>query len=190
MEVRMSGGWVYRGAIKPNAVVSDSINALAVTTAKLAADSVTMAKLDEAVLQKASVQITTGQILALNAAPKTLVAAPGAGKAIMVRGVFCALDYNSAAYAGIAGGEDWVLKYTNGSGDEITGHIETTGWLDQTSDQLRWVGPIGASNAVADVIPVVNAAVVMHQLSGEITTGNSPVNVDVYYHVMSVPTGS
>jgi|TARA_R110002051_G_scaffold212743_2_gene277806 hypothetical protein len=186
----MSGGWVYRGAIKPNAVVSDSINALAVTTAKLAADSVTMAKLDEAVLQKASVQITTGQILALNAAPKTLVAAPGAGKAIMVRGVFCALDYNSAAYAGIAGGEDWVLKYTNGSGDEITGHIETTGWLDQTSDQLRWVGPIGASNAVADVIPVVNAAVVMHQLSGEITTGNSPVNVDVYYHVMSVPTGS
>jgi hypothetical protein len=186
----MSGGWVYRGAIKPNAVVSDSINALAVTTAKLAADSVTMAKLDEAVLRKASVQITTGQILALNAAPKTLVAAPGAGKAIMVRGVFCALDYNSAAYAGIAGGEDWVLKYTNGSGDEITGHIETTGWLDQTSDQLRWVGPIGASNAVADVIPVVNAAVVMHQLSGEITTGNSPVNVDVYYHVMSVPTGS
>ena len=186
----MSGGWVYKGAIKQSAVITESIAASAVTTAKLAADSVTMAKLDEAVLQKASVQITTGQILALNAAPKTLVAAPGAGKALMVRGVFCSLDYNSAAYAGIAGGEDWVVKYTNGSGDQITGHIETTGWLDQTSDQLRWVGPIGASGAVADVSPVVNAAVVMHQLVGEITTGNSPVNVDVYYHVMSVPTGS
>ena len=47
-------------------------------------------------LQK-TVQITSAEILALNATPKSLIAAPGAGKFIALNKATIFLDYNSAA---------------------------------------------------------------------------------------------
>ncbi len=43
--------------------------------------------------------LTTAQVLALFTTPISLVAAPGAGYAILVHRVTGAVDYNSAAYA-------------------------------------------------------------------------------------------
>lgn len=138
-------------------------------------------------LRYKDVTITTGQLLALNATPQTLVAAPGSGKALIFEGMQL---YKPAgtAYAGIAGGEDLSVKYTNGSGLEVA-VCETTGFLDQATAQSRFVRPqTGALSAgtVSSFTPVANAALVLQLLSGEITTGDSAVKARVYYRV--IPT--
>lgn len=119
--------------------------------------------------------ISSALLLALNATPQTVVAAPGAGKALVVSALQL---YKPAgvAYAGIAAGEDLALRYTNGSG-VIVAECETTGFLDQATAQMRYVYPIVAAAVapIGDVTPAVNAPLVLQLLSGEITTGDQPL---------------
>lgn len=129
-------------------------------------------------------QITSAQLLALNATPITIVAAAGAGMAIVPSRITI---YKPAgtAYAGIATGEDLVLKYTNGSGAQCSSVIETTGFLDQTTAQTRTaISPASTGATAGDITPLANAAVVLHLLTGEITTGDSVLNVEVYYTLL------
>jgi hypothetical protein len=133
------------------------------------------------------VQITSGQVLALNATPISLVAAPGAGKALIFDGAVIHKPAGTA-YAGIAAGEDMSVKYTNGSGLDVA-TCEATGFLDQTTAQSRYVLPRTgalAAGTVSDITPVANAALVLHMLSGEITTGDSVLNIRCFYR--TVPT--
>lgn len=129
----------------------------------------------------ADITITAAQLKALHAVPKELVAAPGVGKAVIPVDVQCFLDYGSAAYAGIAGGEDLEVRHTDGTG-LLFGTIETTGFLDQTNDEFRHLYPLAA---VASE-PVGNAALIMCLASGEIITGDSPLKVRVRYRVVDL----
>jgi len=128
--------------------------------------------------------ITSAQLLALNATPQTIVAAPGANFATIFLG---ALVHKPAgtAYGGIAIGEDLSIKYTGAAGLELS-QCETTGFLDSASAQTRWMRPYTAASLINDITPVANAVLVLHLLVGEITTGTSPLVVRTYYRV--VPT--
>lgn len=132
------------------------------------------------------VTITSAQLLALNATPITLIAAPGANKAIIPLSI---VAYKAAgtAYAGIAAGEDIAIRYTNGSGT-ILMSFETTGFLDQATAQTRVATGIESAEgtASAEVNPTANAALVAHMTTGEITTGTSDLKLRIYYRV--VPT--
>ena len=125
------------------------------------------------------VTVTTGQLLALNATPKTLVAAPGALKAIIVEDIQLMLDYATTAYGGIAAGEDLEVRYTDGSG-ALVATIETTGFLDATADEYRQVFPV----TTAATESVANAALVLRMATGEIITGDSPLKVRVRYRTV------
>jgi len=119
--------------------------------------------------------ISSAQLLALNATPVQLIPAPPPGKATILLGI---QFYKAAgtAYAGIAAGEDLAVRYTNASG-AIVAECEATGFLDQTTAQTRYVYPVAAAAVapIADVTPAAAAALVLHLLVGEITTGNSPL---------------
>jgi len=136
--------------------------------------SLTLVDGDE--VKSVDVTIPAAQMLALFATPRTLVQAPGAGYALVFVGAVAFLDFAAAAYAGIAAGEDLSVKYTDASGLEV-GALEATGFLDATADALRYVPP----KAVAGITPVANAALVLHMLVGEVTTGDSPLKLRVYY---------
>ena len=136
--------------------------------------------LDESVMRSVDVTVSSAQMLALNATPQTIVAAPGSGKAIIPIAALLFLDYGTAAYAGIAAGEDLAFKYTNAAGTQIFS-VEATGFLDATADALRY-----ADAGSSLLTPTANAAVVLHMLTGEITTGDSPLKIRFYYRV--VPT--
>ncbi|MDD5176759.1 MAG: hypothetical protein PHQ05_10095 [Sterolibacterium sp.] len=129
----------------------------------------------------ADITITTGQLLALNATPKTLIAAPGSGYAVILVDAQLMLDYATTAYAGIAAGEDLEIRYTDGSG-QLVATIETTGLLDATADAYRHIYPV----AVAAITPVDNAALVMRLASGEVITGDSPLKVRVRYRTVAL----
>lgn len=126
------------------------------------------------------VTITSAQLLALNATPVTLIAAPGASK---IAEFVSAIVHKPAgtAYAGIAAGEDLAIKYTDASGAQVNTSLETTGFLDQTTAQSRLTRQIST-----EYTPVVNAPIVAHLLTGEITTGDSPLYLTIFYRVHSV----
>jgi len=129
--------------------------------------------------------ITTAEILALRATPITVVAAPGANKALVMTRAMIFYDFNAAAYAGIAAGENLAFRYTDGSG-AIISEIETVGFLDSGSDQLRLAMPSGdTANAVDTITPVANAVIVINLLVGEIITGDSPLFIRFFYNVIS-----
>lgn len=128
--------------------------------------------------------ITSAQLLALNATPQTIIAAPPAGHAAIPR-KWAIRHAGGTAYAGIAAGEDLVLKYTNGSGAQCATAIEATGFLDQTTAQVRCaLGQAGSGATPADFAPVAAAPVVLHLLIGEITTGNFGIHVKVWYDLI------
>lgn len=156
-----------------------------VSTPSNLVDAFETATVEVAGTRSADVTITSAQMLALNATPQTLVAAPGAGKALILEGLQLFLDYNSAAYADIAAGEDLAVKYT-GSGGLQVAQVEATGFLDQTSDQLRWAHAFNAASGDSSFTPVANAPLVLHMLTGEVTTGDSPLKCRVFYRV--IPT--
>lgn len=134
---------------------------------------------EAAPLYQADVTIATAAVLTLNATPVQLVAAPGAGLMLVPEFAVLFLDYNSAAYDGIAAGEDLTIRYTNASG-ALVATIETDPFLAATADAVRIVRPV----TTAAHLPVANAALVLHLSTGEIATGNSPLKVRTYYRVL------
>lgn len=150
---------------------------------------VSLGVLQNAGLMVADVIITTAQVKALNATPKVIVAAPGAGIALIPVMWVIFMDYATTQYAGIGAGEDLALRYTDGSG-AIQAVIETTGFLDQASDQYRYTEMLASASgtSVTDRTPVANAALVMHMTAGEIITGDSPLAVRLLYRTVNLST--
>lgn len=132
-------------------------------------------------LKATTVTVTAAQMKALNATPIQLLAAPGAGKALILVGAELWLDYESAAYAGIAAGEDLAIKYTDASGATLA-TIEATGFLDATADAFRYAYPV----TTAAVTPVANAAIVLHLLTGEIITGDSTLKLRLLHREVAL----
>lgn len=126
--------------------------------------------------------VTSAQLLALFATPVTVLAAPGAGYALILNSATI-FKPAGTAYGGIAAGEDLAFRYTDASGTVI-GSSETTGFLDQTTAQTRLVYPYRAASGVSDVNPTQNAAIVFHMLTAEITTGTSPLQLRIFYKIV------
>lgn len=132
------------------------------------------------ILSDAVKQITNAQMLAIRATPQTLVAAPGAGKAVIVDELFMHLDVTTAGYTETA--DNLVVEYSGG-GDIVT--IETTGFLDQTTDQDRLIVP----TYTALFTPVANEAIqIKNSGDGELGGGNAAntLSIRVKYHIVDM----
>lgn len=127
------------------------------------------------VIRYADVLIATAAVKTLNATPVQLVAAPTAGSFLELLAIYIFLEYATTAYDGIAAGEDLTVKYTDASGG-IAATIEATGFLDATADALAIGRP-----AITGVRAVQDAALVLHMLTGEIATGDSPLKIRTVY---------
>lgn len=177
-----TGDSVERGD-SPKKIV-DSINTMMAElyAADTAFAAVVAAQSD---IQFLDVIVSSAELLALNATPKTLVAAPAAG----LMNVFEAIVVSKpagVAYAGVAAGEDLTVKYVNAAGAALA-TIETTGFIDQATVQTRFAQAyrVVVATGVNDLTPA-NSAIVLHLLTGEVITGTSPLNCRVYYRV--IPT--
>jgi len=127
----------------------------------------------------ASVDISSAELLALYTTPKTLVAAPGAGKILELLSVLLALDYATTAYTiGTAG--DMQVKYTDASGAAASSTRAATGYLDAVADTLSLLEKVGGT-----VVPVANASLVLCLATANVTAGDSPIHAKVVYRILN-----
>lgn len=131
--------------------------------------------------RQADVVISSAQLLAMHVTPKTLIAAPGAGKAIVLDRAVFFLDYNSIAYASVGGSDDITIRYVDGTGAVVC-TLETIGFLDQSADKYALVVPAAGSLILPANQPLVAF------LGGAVTTGNSPVAVRLLYDIIDLST--
>lgn len=129
-----------------------------------------------------SVLVSSAELLALFATPKTIIAAPGSGLGLVFEGAVIHKPAGTA-YAGIAAGEDLSVKYNNAAGLEV-GQCEATGFLDQATAQTRVIRAHGAASGISSITPVENVPLVLHMLTGEIITGDSPLHVRYFYRIV------
>lgn len=143
------GSSVTSGEIATGAVTAAKLAAGSVETAKIANDAVTSEKivagavgsseLSVGVLQIVQVTIPSADVLALFTTPATLVAAPGAGKAIRVENIIVGIDFNTAAYDTHTTME---FRYTNGSGTKVSAD---NGSLAAAADNFTATGAVEAA---------------------------------------------
>lgn len=133
-------------------------------------------------IAEVEVSISSSEILALRATPKTLVAAPGAGKVAEFVGMVLLLDATATAYVETA--DNLAVKYENGSGAQVSETIETTGFIDQTADTMTTGRP--KLDQIVAKTGCENKALVLHNTGdGEFTTGTGVIRAKVSYRVWS-----
>lgn len=130
------------------------------------------------VLTTKQVSLTFAQILALNATPVELVAAPGAGKVISVEEILFKMVRTGTAYAN---GGALEFRYTNASGAKVTADIAatvvTTGGAGTEYNIVRGV--------VTSLTPVANAAIVVDNATAAFITGTGTAVVTIKYRVVT-----
>lgn len=128
-------------------------------------------------IRTAVTQLTNTQIKALQATPIQLVADPGDGYAVLVEGVLMYLDVTTTGYTETA--DNLAIEYVGGT-DILT--VETTGFLDQATDQIRYARP-----AIALTTPVASAAVqIINNGDAEFGGGNAAntLSIEVEYRIV------
>jgi len=137
-----------------------------------------------AIPQIATVQITSAEILALAAANKTLVAAPGAGLVNQFVSLAMYEDFNTTAYTIANAGDDLAVRHGVG-GPICSETIQAQGFLDETEDAYATGNAITISAELSDI---ANTALVLDNIgAAEYTLGNSPVTAIVEYRTVVVP---
>ena len=101
-----------------------SVDTLANLNSKVS-DAILIDAADPRVLRRATVTVTSAQILALFTTPITLIAAQGASTYIVIESIEVLNDFNTAAYVMNAAG--LTVRYTNGTGNQIAALTQAFG---------------------------------------------------------------
>lgn len=130
----------------------------------------------------AEVAISSGELLALRATPKTLVAAPSAGKVLEFVSAVLLLDATATAY--VESAANLAVRYENTTGAKVSEDVEATGFIDQTADTMTTARP--KLDAIVAKSGCEAKGLVLHNLgAGEYTTGTGVMRVKCAYRIWS-----
>lgn len=129
----------------------------------------------------ATVTVSNAELLDLKDTPKTLVAAPGAGKILEFLSAMVILDYTAPGFTETA--DNMVIRYTGTTGAIVSETIETTGFIDQTADTIT--NAIAKADAIVAAASGVNQVLVLHNTGGDEFggAGGSTLIVKIAYRV-------
>lgn len=143
----------------------------------IGANKVLASMLAEGLHQFAKVTLTNAEIKALQGTPKELIAAPGAGKLIIVHQVYLHLDAGSEVLSESA--DNLVVEY--GDGQDITGAIEMTSFIDQAADTWMSVLPVAQAASAAASIGINKNVRLLNTGDGEFAgNASNDATLDVY----------
>jgi len=136
--------------------------------------------LNPGLIQYSERDLTSAEVLTLNASPVEVVPAPGAGQVLEFVSAVLILDYGTATYA-----SNGVANLLCGS-TKVSTNIAAATLLHQANDAVVWVGAGFQDTAGADQDAIeleANAALKFSVDTGEVDTGNSPVRIKVAFRV-------
>lgn len=163
------------GGSSGDATVRVRLNAMSLGT-------VATGNLDSATLAAATVAISSANILAMNGAPVTVLAAPGAGKAILVDNILFEMTRTSTAYAN-GGAINFQYHTTTTSvphAGTIAATLVTTGGAGSAQ---TWLGPNVGTNGL--VIPS-NEGIDITNASAAFITGTGTAKVFIKYRIVTL----
>ena len=129
-------------------------------------------------LKHVKVSLTSAEILALNTTPKSIVAAPGAGKVIRVLSAVMRLNFVTQAYtSNVVSAIQYSGTSTNIISNSVIGASETT-----ISEQLASTS-VSYTPATSDP---ANKAIVLKATAGDPTTGDCTLDVYLSYWVIQL----
>lgn len=123
------------------------------------------------------VSLSSAQILALNATPVTLVAAPGAGKVIVVRGITLKMVTTATQYAN---GGALEFRYTDGSGAKVTADIAAA--VVTAAAGTSYTSVAGVTTSLTNV---ANAAIVVNNATAAFITGTGTAVATIVYDIIT-----
>lgn len=126
-------------------------------------------------LQEAVVTISSAEILALNATPKTLIAAPGAGKFIQIIHGYIYLIAGATPYS------DEMIEVEYASGEDIEAYI--AGFLSEAVATIKNISHSAPS--IFALSQVENQAVRLKATDADPTTGNGTLKVSLLYRIVT-----
>ena len=133
----------------------------------------------------ASVSITAAEFNGMYAAPKLLVAAPGANKLLVVDRVELIMTYVSAAYAN---GGVVAIQYDStghGAGVGASNSEAAADFFAAASTTFLFNGISGNTAGIIPFATSVNKGLYLSNLTGAFTTGDSTFVCKVHYHVVA-----
>jgi len=125
-------------------------------------------------LQTATVTISSAEILALNGTPKQLIAAPGAGKIIVIHSIVVRYIFVSAAYAT---NTNLSINYDTEAADDL---YFNAGLLANTADHYD----VRVQGQIATSVDVRNKSIKASTDSGNPTTGDSTLKIVISYSIL------
>lgn len=169
------------GGVPTSVTMSGDATIIASGALTVANNAITSAKLALNVLQYATVAITAAEFNGMYAAPKLLVAAPGANKLIVLDHVDLLMTYVAANYA--AGGTAAVQYDSTANG---AGVIASTTLANTTFQAAASTGFMFNTGVVAQTFSTcVNKGLYLSNISGAFTTGDSTFVAHVWYKVVA-----
>lgn len=131
--------------------------------------SIDTTELTSNTIQYAAVSLTNAEIKALRATPKTLVAAPGAGKVLEFISAVLFHDYGTNALTEST--DNMAVRLHDGSGTIVSQTIEAGGFVDATADTMTNVLP--KIDAISAKTACENKALVLHNTGDGEYAGNA-----------------
>lgn len=151
-------------------------------TLTLPAGGVLSAAVEADLIRYTDTQLTNAQVLALNATPITLVAAPGANRAIVVHAIFGVCSAAAGAYTETAG-QDMAVEYASGLDIQI---LDNTTFMTTAGVQANFWQP--DFSAIAGLVVAANSAVRLNKTIAEFGGGNAAntLSVRVYHSTVDM----
>lgn len=126
---------------------------------------------------RVKVTLTASQVKSLFTTPITLVAAPGAGIAVLIDRITFVSTYVSATYAGANALE---FRYTDASGSKVTADIPAATLNFASGTKFSTVAGV-----TTELIPIANSPVVVRIPTANPTVGDSIVYLTVDYSLIA-----
>lgn len=133
-------------------------------------------------MQTSKIQLSSAQLLAINATPVDIVPAPGAGKIVTIVALVYSGHFGSAAYIN---GSALGLIYA-GTAKAPSADVCTAAVVNAAADHVS-VMAIGTLDAVDDTpANIANKAIQLKAVGAAFTTGDGTATVTAFYNTASL----